>query len=535
MAEERTLDQHLVAAAEREGGKRLLWWLVGGGFAVAGPVLAVVIAAVAGMGLLAGIGHWFAGLFGPSPPMIATPTSRPTEWLTSATTDAELDQGIPNTLVMAVINQASDGQVYGDRYYCSNGQSAGEACSTAYKGTHTVGTGYGLMGLDGRDLSLPAGHSWHSASWNLHDGIGKLATYLRGQRYWQSALQGFHSTVQTPPTWHDTTHYPQVIEGLVGRYDSGPTLGTWALAAWSHKTGQFTDPQNQPEWVFVVGAAPTGAPFAHAWRSPTVTRMFNPKTGKTTTTTQTHMLSGHDLASPVLVVGTLKDGRTMPFALSTDNATVPVWSGGAVFGADVPLTGPKALTRITAYWPQNGLSDTVQWPEQAWGTISTVSRVVDTQTVAQWWPMITVASQHTGVPADWIASEMENESGGNANAGQNGLAGAFGLMQLEPGTARALSGWYPGARSNPQENLMLGAELLAELHAEFGSWRLASAAYYGGSGGVQADGVSPGMAWSAAGPRLDTVPFTSAGNSLTMEEYANDVEATSQAIAKEKP
>ncbi len=101
-----------------------------------------------------------------------------------------------------------------------------------------------------------------------------------------------------------------------------------------------------------------------------------------------------------------------------------------------------------------------------------------------------VASQRTGVLAAWIAAEMLNESGGDANAIVNGLASAYGLMQLEPGTAQSLPGWVPGARQNPQENLILGAELLAALHTQFGNWRIGCAAYYGGAGVVEAVGVS---------------------------------------------
>lgn len=532
--DDRDVGQEFLNGVGQEGGKRLLWWLFGGGAAVVGPFLVMMIVVVASMALLAGVGHWLSNFFGPSPPAIATATSRPTEWLYAATADSESDQGIPNTIVMAVVNQASDGQVYGDRWYCSNGLTTGEPCHAAYFGARHLGIGYGLMGLDGKDITLPVGQQWHSVVWNLQEGIGQLATYLRGQPYWQSALQEFHQTVQVPPGWRNTENYPQAIQGLVERYDAGPTLGAWALAPWSQKTGQFQDLQNIPEWVFVVGAAPTGAPFAHAWRRPTITVTADPRTGKVTRTVQMHILSGHDLASPVWVVGTLKDGRQVTFDLSRDNPNIPVWSGGTVFGAKVPLTGPEALTRITAYWPERGLSDTILWPEQSAGSVSTVVRIPPIQAVRAWWPDVLIASQKTGVPADWVAAEMLNESGGIANAGQNGLAGAYGLMQLEPATARSLPGWVPGARQHPQENLILGAELLSENFAQFDSWRIASAAYYGGAGSVAADGVTRGMAWRVAGPKLATVPFASAGNSLTMEEYADNIKATSHAVAQMK-
>nr|WP_014107020.1 hypothetical protein [Sulfobacillus thermotolerans]AEP14357.1 hypothetical protein [Sulfobacillus thermotolerans] len=140
--------------AQQEGQRRLVWWGLGAGLGCLGPLFVVLVAVLAGVVLLAGAGHWLSGLFGPSPPEVATPTSRPAEWLQIATADAEA-QGIPNTLALAVINQASDGQVFGDRWYCSNGYTTGEACHIANVHTHHVGIGYGLMGLDGKDITPP--------------------------------------------------------------------------------------------------------------------------------------------------------------------------------------------------------------------------------------------------------------------------------------------------------------------------------------------------------------------------------------------
>lgn len=80
-------------------------------------------------------------------------------------------------------------------------------------------------------------------------------------------------------------------------------------------------------------------------------------------------------------------------------------------------------------------------------------------------------------------------------------------------------------------NLLLGAELLAENHAATRSWREVSAAYYGGLGSVQDSGVTPGMPWSEAAGRLNWVPFPSAGNTLTMAAYANNIEATATEVA----
>lgn len=566
VTEDRNRGEDWLRWGAQVGTQRAIGGLVGGGLAVIAPFGLILMAVIAGVTLLAGAGDWLSSFFGPHPPAIATDASRPAEWLTPITRQA-VTLGIPNSLVLAVINQASDGQVYGDRWYCSNGHTTGEACHTAYhkgmlgigpQGVHHVGIGYSLMGLNGKDVPIPTGDH-HNIAWNLHTGVSLLAGILNGAAYWQPALTTFHARFQVPPHWQGTENYAATIEGdlgsyetvsvnggppqkqdvVQGLYDSGPDLGAWALANWSHKTGQWDDPQNLPEWVFVVGAAPTGPLWAHPWVPKTVQVIPPPphSAGPATITTTRYYLWGHTMVSPVSVVGTLKDGRQVPFDLSTENPAIPVWTDGTVFGAQVPLTGPNALTRITATWPNplghNTTTETIPWPEQPSGAVSAVGHVADTETVAQWWPDILVASQRTGVPAPWIAAEMANESGGNAaDAGPNGLAGAYGLMQLIPSTARALPGWYPGARQNAQENLILGAELLDENYRQFGSWRIASAAYYGGPGSVENDGVHGAMPWRQAGPLLDTIPFASAGNNLTMEQYANNIAATSRVIAQ---
>ena len=107
-------------------------------------------------------------------------------------------------------------------------------------------------------------------------------------------------------------------------------------------------------------------------------------------------------------------------------------------------------------------------------------------------------------------------------------------MQLMASTAQGLSGYTPGARHNPQKNLIMGAELLAANHSQWQNWRVASAAYYGGSGRIGRSGVTPGMPWSQANGKLNWIPAASAGNVLTMTAYANNIEATSKVVAAMK-
>ncbi|WP_085836404.1 lytic transglycosylase domain-containing protein [Aquimixticola soesokkakensis] len=91
-----------------------------------------------------------------------------------------------------------------------------------------------------------------------------------------------------------------------------------------------------------------------------------------------------------------------------------------------------------------------------------------------------------GVPEELFLRLVQQESGWNASAKSH--KGAIGLAQLMPDTARVL-GVNP---NNPSENLDGGARYLKMMHAKFGSWRLALAAYNAGPGAVEKyNGVPP--------------------------------------------
>lgn len=89
------------------------------------------------------------------------------------------------------------------------------------------------------------------------------------------------------------------------------------------------------------------------------------------------------------------------------------------------------------------------------------------------------ASQLTGVPVHILTAVARAESGFRTNAVSP--AGAIGLMQLMPGTARAL-GVNPW---DPVQNAIGGARYLAQQLKRFGDLRLALAAYNAGPGRVQ--------------------------------------------------
>ena len=99
---------------------------------------------------------------------------------------------------------------------------------------------------------------------------------------------------------------------------------------------------------------------------------------------------------------------------------------------------------------------------------------------------ILAASLETGVPAALLAAQLKSES--NFDRFAVSPAGALGIAQFMPSTAasRGLADPF-----DPFASIRAQADLMAELIAEFGSARLALAAYNAGPGAVAACGCVP--------------------------------------------
>lgn len=107
---------------------------------------------------------------------------------------------------------------------------------------------------------------------------------------------------------------------------------------------------------------------------------------------------------------------------------------------------------------------------------------------ARFRPAFARASAETGVPASLLVATAYEESRMNPSAHSN--AGAVGLLQLMPATARGVR----TAGAGPAANVLAGAWYLRQMLDRFGTVELALSAYNAGPTAVEHAGGAPTLA-----------------------------------------
>ncbi|QIE47387.1 lytic transglycosylase domain-containing protein [Pseudohalocynthiibacter aestuariivivens] len=114
-----------------------------------------------------------------------------------------------------------------------------------------------------------------------------------------------------------------------------------------------------------------------------------------------------------------------------------------------------------------------------------IGKAYDGRYRGQYLKLAKAAARRHSVPEDLFLRLIQQESNWKPTALSH--KGAIGLAQLMPGTASVLR----VDPHDPKQNLEGGARYLAQQYREFGSWRLALAAYNAGPAAVKKYGDVP--------------------------------------------
>ncbi|MGZ4653018.1 transglycosylase SLT domain-containing protein [Oryzihumus sp.] len=193
--------------------------------------------------------------------------------------------------------------------------------------------------------------------------------------------------------------------------------------------------------------------------------------------------------TPVASLAQARPGDLLAFGDPVDHIGIYAGNGqmvvapktGDVVKVEAVYRTPTAIRRIL---PDAASSSTTAYAGSATGALAAAP--------AAYRDLFTAAAARHGVPANLLASVARAESGFNPAAVSR--AGALGLMQLMPGTARSL-GVNP---LDPGQAVDGAARLLAQDLRTFGSTELALAAYNAGPDAVRRYGGVPPYAETRA-------------------------------------
>jgi hypothetical protein len=194
---------------------------------------------------------------------------------------------------------------------------------------------------------------------------------------------------------------------------------------------------------------------------------------------------------------------------------------------DVPLIFAGVLLVVAIFWVATSFSHQ-QTPMLYQKDGITISWIPDT--VKYWQKPINSMAERYNIDPNYIAIIMTMESGGNAKAKSE--AGAIGLMQVTPPTAKDIATKYlqtPVTRydiSKPVTNIEFGVAYLAQLRDTFGdytqgpSWtytaELVAAGYNGGPGAANSVYKGEGLT------DTETVVYARDAFNMWRERFAHD-------------
>ena len=183
-------------------------------------------------------------------------------------------------------------------------------------------------------------------------------------------------------------------------------------------------------------------------------------------------------------VGGGTGGGGASFAQSLERASAGIGTTAAVPGA-AGGTGTNPVASLPP--PPHWLRPAPVTPAPVDPTSAAGAAVPSVAGVARWEGLIQKYAGRYGVDADLVRAVMTKESDGDPRIVSR--AGAMGLMQLMPATARGAGVTDP---FDPEQNVRAGVALLKEHLGRYrGDVRLALAAYNAGPGNVAKHGGVP--------------------------------------------
>lgn len=474
---------------------------------------------------------------------------------------------VTGDLEASIVAVASGGRVFSQHYVCTNNQVQSERCSLVNAQDHTnreiAGLGqvdsggnppdhipgwqdFGPQGIHIFNVALQTGWIDEQFTHDLFQTESlphpPACHEPSGTFYVKPALEAYAQGIGNPTV--APSGFADQVKSMNQQYVGGPTLGAWADATWEPITqthqlapgragglgitttapAHYVDsPSEGPLWIIIDAYGPVGQ-AADQWKPPTYVGGAHPHC-----TYYTIPITHMQPATKVWVQSGSGPSHIAQWTglVSQTDVQVPLYPGSAAFVVKAPI---HSDTQIFAQYA-NGVTASVPLvPSRSAFQPTDPNHPVSPhgpkpgnicQAVVQpWKSLIDQAAGTTGTPANLIAGDIYEESGGNPNAVSG--TGAEGLMQLEPGTAASLGVTNP---FNPQQNILGGATYLAQLHAKFGSWRIALAAYNEGPNASSFQTFFTGESWSQFAPHLP------AG----VQIYAATVYANSQEVGQSCP